>query len=206
MKIIFVRHGEPDDFDNDGNHLGNPKCLLTEIGQEEAKQAGIVIKNAYNPKYLISSTSPRAYQTAQIINEQIGKNFEILEIGVDEEMQPNTVPYPLKISKETFKKAIVTLSQAYTEAKRIIMELLSKEFNGDVIHITHDQRMIMLHWLVLYNRKPKPEEYLNFWNNYKNTELSQHQHPKTRHCKMFAIDSENHKIEYPYEIYHKKAK
>jgi len=204
-KIIFVRHGEPDDFDKDGERLGNMNSLLTERGQSEARLAGDVIKSLYNPKHLISSTSPRAYQTAQIINKQIGKNVEIKEIGIDEEMAADVLPIPPKMPQETIDKAIATLPEAYAEAKRTIEALKSKKLDGDVIHTTHSQRMTMIHWTLLHDREPTSKEYFAFWKNYKDDlEKPQLQHPNTRFCKMFAVDfskKPGQQIEYPYSLY-----
>lgn len=206
-KIIFVRHGEPDDFDEDGHRLVNSNSRLSERGQNEARRAGDAIKKVYAPKYIVSSSAKRTYQTAELINEQIGKNFEIHEIGIYEEMQPDFLPYPPKILKETYDKAVVPLKQAYAEAKRTIqiLKLLnSKENVGDIIHVTFDQRMIMIHWILLNDQEPTKEKYLEFCQTYgSNYESPQFQHSGTRFCKMFAVDlnkEKNRQVEYPYQL------
>ena len=204
MKYIFVRHGEPDDFDENGQRLGNSASLLTKRGQDEARRAGDTIKSIYDPKFLVSSTSPRAYQTAELINERIGKAFIIQEIGIDEEMAVDTLPILPGMSQETVNKVITTLPRAYAEAKRTIKELQSRKFNADIIHVTHSHRMTMIHWTLLNDKEPTREEYLKFWKSYgSGLEMHQRQHADTRFCKMFAVDFSKEKgqqIEYPYLI------
>ena len=203
-KIIFMRHGKPDDVDKDGQRLYDMSAGLSESGRAEVRRAGEIITRLYNPKYLVSSTSPRAWQTAEQINMVIGKNFEIQEIGIDEEMVTDVTPRPSNLPMEVIKKCEVSASRAYAEALRTLKELQSIGVEGDVVHVTHRNRMVMIKWALLHGKEPTDEEFLAFANHHRDNLFKlQQQSEDTKFCAMFAVDMNAEKgkqIEYPYQI------
>lgn len=70
MNIYFVRHGEG--HHNANNLYSLPHFELTEKGQQEAKSAGERLKHL-PIELLVVSSYKRTRQTAEIINQQIGK-------------------------------------------------------------------------------------------------------------------------------------
>lgn len=74
-QIIIVRHGE-----SHGNKskliCGWHDSVLTELGKQQAKQAGIVLKGIKIDKF-VSSDLLRAKETSEIISYEIGLPFEL---------------------------------------------------------------------------------------------------------------------------------
>ena len=198
-----MRHGKPEDFDKDGQRLFDMSASLHDDGRVEARHAGEVINRLYNPKHLVSSTSPRAWQTAEEINTVIGKNFEIREIGIGEEMVASVTPKPLGLPTEVVERCEVSTAEAYAEALRMMQELKAIGTDGDVVHVTHRGRMVMMKWALLHDKEPTEEEFLAFANHHRDNLFKlQQQTADTKFCTMFAVDLSAEKgkqIEYSYQ-------
>ncbi|MEK9195878.1 MAG: histidine phosphatase family protein [Patescibacteria group bacterium] len=80
-KVLYVRHGQT--FSNVKKVLSDSQdnTPLTDLGKEQAKQAGQELKGM-NIDRIICSPKDRAYDTAKIIAEQIG--FDINDIRKDD--------------------------------------------------------------------------------------------------------------------------
>ncbi|MEN9649832.1 MAG: hypothetical protein RL094_799 [Candidatus Parcubacteria bacterium] len=79
-RVYFVRHAESET--NVGNVPSKPDTMLTEYGREQAR---ITAKRFANIKFekLISSTYPRAIDTAQEISQVTGKTFETKDFLIE---------------------------------------------------------------------------------------------------------------------------
>jgi broad specificity phosphatase PhoE len=75
-KMILVRHGE-----SEGNRMrhftASPDVAITDLGREQAREAGRVIRQLFRPHRVISSPYFRARETARIIAEQFRLPVEI---------------------------------------------------------------------------------------------------------------------------------
>lgn len=80
--LYIVRHGESE-YNAKGLLAGITDIPLTDTGREQARQAGKQIKQ-FGITRIVSSPLVRAYETAQIIAEQIG--FHPESILVDERL------------------------------------------------------------------------------------------------------------------------
>lgn len=73
-RLILVRHGESEG-NRDRRFTQNPDIPLTDVGHEQARQAGRVIRERFAPRHVVSSPYRRAFQTAEIIAAE-------LELGI----------------------------------------------------------------------------------------------------------------------------
>lgn len=85
MKIVFIRHGEPDKtVVDERGFIGHGRDLapLTEVGIEQAEAASIhpLLKGS---QIIVSSPYTRALQTAAIISKNTGLNIKI-ELDIHE--------------------------------------------------------------------------------------------------------------------------
>jgi broad specificity phosphatase PhoE len=75
-KLILVRHGE-----SEGNRVrhftSSPDARITELGRQQALEAGRAIKQSFRPHRVIASPYFRARETARIIAELFGLPVEI---------------------------------------------------------------------------------------------------------------------------------
>lgn len=71
-QIILIRHGESEKDKN------NPLRQLTENGKKQIANAGAVLKNLMDTPdaEIISTTAPRAVQSAQILAQKLGVPFK----------------------------------------------------------------------------------------------------------------------------------
>ena len=85
MKIVFIRHGEPDKAEVDKRGFigqGRDLAPLTELGIQQAESAS---KNPFlaGAQLIVSSPYTRALQTAAIISKNTGLDIKV-EVGIHE--------------------------------------------------------------------------------------------------------------------------
>ena len=169
LRFIFIRHGEPDGMNYGGKLLGSdgkpkkrlPKELqvLSQVGIRQAGAAGCYLRR-YQPQYIFSSDAIRAHQTAIEINKQLD---EPLEIVLDERLREQHVreQFELDIEKENDaeRKANLTnrleqcipFEQVFMEAKAFIREIEKRNFNGNIVFVTHGMIMSVFQYCALYD-------------------------------------------------------
>lgn len=79
-KIYLIRHGESEA--NAGNAWQGSQSMLTDKGRAQAASVGQRLK-AVSLDALVSSTLPRAKESAEIISEAMGKGLEYSELFVE---------------------------------------------------------------------------------------------------------------------------
>ena len=87
MKLYFLRHGQSQ-ANLDGFYAAQNETPLTNLGREQARQAGLGAKN-HNIDVIISSPQSRAHDTAIIVASQI--NYPENEILVDSALREVSV-------------------------------------------------------------------------------------------------------------------
>jgi len=189
MQYIFVRHGEPADcYDEKGNYRPQKELGLSEVGKQQARQAGQIIKQ-FKPKYIFSSDTPRALETAQEINSQLGNRLEITitETLREHHIYENVIDSEFlreldENRKEHLLNKAIPFKEAFEKCK-IVMETLEKQqFNGNVVISTHGFVMEMFKFCALEN-EPNYEKYKAIAQGikYDNNDIK-------NFCKMFAVD------------------
>jgi broad specificity phosphatase PhoE len=75
-RVILVRHGE-----SVGNatqtFTDSPEAPLTEFGRVQARESGEILRRQFQPIRLISSPFRRAYESAEIIAEELSLPIEV---------------------------------------------------------------------------------------------------------------------------------
>lgn len=77
ISTYFIRHGESEL--NASNKFGTPEAPLTNHGRDQARTAGKNLKDRLHFDLIISSTLPRAVETADIIAKEVGYPVEGIE-------------------------------------------------------------------------------------------------------------------------------
>jgi len=75
-RLVLVRHGESEG-NRDRVFTLTPEVPITARGAEQARAAGLVIRERYRPVHLVSSPFVRARQTAAVIAETLGHALEV---------------------------------------------------------------------------------------------------------------------------------
>jgi len=186
MQFIFVRHGEPANcYDTDGNYRPSHNANLSENGILQAQNAGKTIMQ-YNPKHIISSDIPRALQTAQIINEQLGDKLDIettdklRERHITEDIAGSLLDENRK--QHLLKHKAIPFNQAFEICKEIIKDLKRRQFSGNVVISTHGLIMNVLKFCAAHD-KPDYEKYLSMMDHRPYTKES-----INNFCKMFVVE------------------
>ncbi|MCL2569672.1 MAG: histidine phosphatase family protein [Firmicutes bacterium] len=193
MKYIFVRHGEPENcYGPNGEYKPSKKSGLSTVGIQQARSAGQLIKQQYNPKYIISSDTRRALETAQQINSQLNEQLEISE---NEEVREHHIYEDVLDSKDVLdseygeggsnkimERGAIPFEQAFAKCQKIIENLEQGQYDGDVVIATHGNIMRMLKFCAI---ETEPD-----YERYKSTlDGSIYSRGKVRNfCKMFAVD------------------
>ncbi|HVN88978.1 MAG TPA: histidine phosphatase family protein [Candidatus Binataceae bacterium] len=76
-RFIMVRHGESEG-NRDRRFTITTETPLTELGREQARNAGRRIARLFKPEIIVSSPFARARQTSDLINEHLGLPIEIV--------------------------------------------------------------------------------------------------------------------------------
>ncbi|MBO6108436.1 MAG: histidine phosphatase family protein, partial [Eubacterium sp.] len=71
-ELFFIRHGRQD------SKLCNTDVSLSREGREQAKLAALRLKN-YGMEKIYSSDLKRAMETAEIIADELGLSYEVLQ-------------------------------------------------------------------------------------------------------------------------------
>ena len=174
MKIYFVRHGETES-NATGKSLG-PNVPLTELGREQADLVGRRLKNI-PIDLVVSSTYPRAQETAAIINKHLDKG-EVLHsellverrncselfglhrkspeyLAIDDEVVKNWGKPGWHYSdEESFEDQKVRVEKALDYLKNLEAE--------NVLVVTHGMFLKMLISRLVYGKDLSPEEAWRF--------------------------------------------
>lgn len=167
-KLYITRHGQTE-WNLEGRIQGQKDSKLTELGETQAKWLGEKL-NEVNIDVIVSSSSGRAVQTAEIIRGdreiKIIYNDNLKEIGLGEwegqlhteikehspEEQRNFWEFPhlyKPCGGETF-------SQVITRASKEVEKIISKYEGKNILIVTH---AITLKSLITYFRKKNIEDF-----------------------------------------------
>ena len=205
MEYIFVRHGEPEGCYEGGVYHPRRDAGLSEVGREQARKVGEVVK-AFDPKYILSSDILRARETAECICEVLGATvgstrdkahikscFDArtpnLAIETREELREHHVREDIedgelvRFGKESLLKKAIGFEEAFAECRGVIEGLGNEGFDGNVVVVSHRARMAMLEFcathevadLEAYKRSPHRAVYNDMEN-------------MTGFCRCFAVD------------------
>lgn len=168
LNIYLTRHGQ--DIDNLRGVLnGRRNKPLTELGENQARELALKIKSAkINFDRIYSSPLKRAFKTAQIISELLGKlELEIFEDLIERDFGIMSGKHHTKIDKicapHVLKTGLVTyflqpegaetFPDLVKRGKRVLKKIEDKHRGGNVLLVTHGDigKMIYvayynLHW------------------------------------------------------------
>lgn len=137
LELVIARHGQS--HGNLDRSLG-PDTDLTELGREQARRLGDWLAGqGYAFTALYCSPLRRAYQTAQIINEQFG-----LEIRPDPDLREAEVPYlqvlpvrPDPLVPEPAQALPAEYEQMRQRVARATNRILGESPEGQVLVVAH---------------------------------------------------------------------
>ena len=141
-KVLYVRHGQSETNLRGVFAGGNDDTRLTDLGREQAKNAGKELKGIKIDRIICSPLS-RTYETAQIIAKELG--LSVNKIQKDERLKEydvgtgNGTPIEGKFGKQiillfeiydTQTKKALTFQSSENMTKNVIMPLILK--NGTI--------------------------------------------------------------------------
>lgn len=143
--VYFVRHGE-----SEGNvdlAFQSPNCPLTDSGREQAQ---LVAERAAKIEFeaLISSTFPRAQETAEMISSATGKEIDYSDLFV-ERMKPTSVdgkPYTDEVASATWRaweKSLVTDGMRIEDGENYT-DLVERADNALAYLIDRPERILLV--------------------------------------------------------------
>jgi broad specificity phosphatase PhoE len=139
--LILVKHSLPEVVE----HIPAREWILSEMGRERAKRLAEILSQ-YHPKAILSSTEPKAYETARILTENLGLSFQTVD-GLHEHDRSNS-PYYSKdkfqtLVQEFFKKpdklvfGNETANQALARFCKAVDSVLELYENKSIIIVAH---------------------------------------------------------------------
>ncbi len=151
-RLIFVRHGE-----SEGNALRTftrtHHAPLTAKGEDQARQAGELIRSRFSPARLVSSPYRRAHQTAQIIAEALGAGTAPPIVEIEEELREQSMgalhgqPYDAALSSPGFDRLPrwewrppggETLIEVQARALPAALRILRAHPSSEVVLVSHN--------------------------------------------------------------------
>ncbi|WOK04788.1 histidine phosphatase family protein [Imperialibacter roseus] len=127
-KLLIVRHAESGETDHGSKDI---ERYLTRSGQREAVHTGMYIKrHDLIPNLMVTSAAVRAFQTAQIIAEQI--KYPAEEIQEDPELYDASVRIFLRIVNELDVNCQSVLFVGHNPTVSYMAELLTGETVGNM--------------------------------------------------------------------------
>jgi probable phosphoglycerate mutase len=142
--IILVRHGEAS-----AKWSVHPNPGLSELGHEQAKDAGRLIKEKISSYQLLSSPKKRAVETMEAMSEEKKYNFQIDSIFTEIPSSKINVKQKQEWLKEIFIAPIEALPKDVKEWRNNLINWL-KSANGNFIVTTH---FMVINSLVSYITK-----------------------------------------------------
>lgn len=167
--ICFVRHGQTE-WNNERRIQGLTNIKLNENGKKQARMLGHYLKE-HNPNWdvIISSPLARAYETAEIIKEELGFEGDIMineqlserNFGAAEGMKISGI-FSKIVSEEVagLEKAIDLQNRVY----QAIIKIASKHFGKKILIVTHSH--------VIKGLLTKLDRKYSFWDEMQNSALN----------------------------------
>lgn len=169
-KIILTRHGETK-WNKAGRLQGQKNSDLTPKGQKQALLLGQKLKD-YNLDLIISSSSGRAYETAEIINQfsqcQIIKKDELCEMsfGKWEGLSHDEIEEKWPYEKENFWKRPhlyepvkgETFEELFERLNKVLIEIDSNYSDKNILVVCHG--VVLKAFISLIEKKPLSK----FWD------------------------------------------
>jgi broad specificity phosphatase PhoE len=154
-RLILVRHGE-----SEGNQIRQfsvtPDIGLTDLGREQAREAGRIIAQRFQPSVLVASSFRRARLTAEIIAREIGHRAPVL---VEDDLRERSIgelagqPYDSMRKHPTFDATRFwewqppggeSLVDVAARASSVLVRLATTYPDEDVVVVSHGGVMLSL--------------------------------------------------------------
>lgn len=147
-KIYILRHGQSEDNAN-RVFAGHNDTSLTQLGRQQSLEAGEKLKN-YKIDLIYSSPLKRAFETAEIISQELGKEFSIDDDLIERNFGVQTGKPESEVNKYSNKileyegqvyfldgEGVEEFPDLYYRAKQLIQKIKQKHPNQNVLLITH---------------------------------------------------------------------
>lgn len=130
MKIIFIRHGEPDKLQVDERGFigqGRDMAPLTKLGIQQAEEvcANPLLKGC---QIIVSSPYTRALQTAAIISKNMGLDIKV-EVDIHEFIPDKTFQVKGEEENKRLHKDFIECMGEYPEGKNRNWETIAEIIN-----------------------------------------------------------------------------
>ena len=139
--LILVKHSLPEVEEN----VPAREWSLSAEGRERAQRLAEILKQ-YHPEVILSSTEPKARETAKILGEGLRLNFEVVD-GLNEHDRSNSLYYSKEkfqaLVQEFFKKpeALIfgteTASEVLKRFRNSVGSILERHQDRTVLIVAH---------------------------------------------------------------------
>jgi broad specificity phosphatase PhoE len=153
-RLILVRHGESEG-NRDRIFTRTPDVPITDLGADQARATGMVIRDSFRPTHVVASPFWRARQTAAIIADVLGHEKEVQIVPDLRERsygtlagQPYDTPRPeldLLHYWEWCPPGGETLETVAIRAGAVLDALREAWADDDVVVVSHGGVMMALH-------------------------------------------------------------
>ena len=152
MKIVFIRHGEPDKSAVDQRGFigqGRDMAPLTELGIQQAEEVSShpLLKDC---QIIVSSPYTRALQTAAIISKNTGLNLQV-EIDLHEFIPDKTFRVKGEAENKALHKDFMRCMGEYPEGETRSWETITEIINRSkpvldkYLHLGYEKIIVVAH-------------------------------------------------------------